>query len=113
MALAQHFAGYIKIKKKHFLQVYVGECFGEPAAIVRIWMIGKKVIKGPDGETIDEDDSFLKCTIALGPDEAACTDHDRGIRMIDLRDPSSCDQILAWMVLIGIAPRGSKWRDPA
>lgn len=97
MALATHFAGYVRTKKKHHLQVYVGECFGEPAAILRVWYI---------------DESFIKCTIAIGPDEAALTDHDRGIRFVDLRDPTSCDQIITWMVLVGVAPKRSKWRDP-
>ncbi len=108
MALANHLASYVKIDKDHYLSVYSGQCIGEPAAIVRIWINESK--NEADEEAVVA--SFIKCTIAIAPDEVALTDCDRGIRFVDLNDPKSCEEIIEWMVTIGIAPKGSKWKDP-
>lgn len=92
-------------------KVYSGivPSFGQ-AAILRVWVKG---VDDFNGGLIKHDESYVKCTIALTSDTAFCSDVERGIREIDLRNPASFDDIVAWMVLIGIAKKHSKWRDPA
>lgn len=101
MAFASHLSGYVKFREKYNTLVYAGECSSGPAAILRVWHV-----------TMPYYEIGIKCTIALAADEAWCTDQDLGIEFIDLSEPDSCEQILAWMVLIGVASKDSKWHDP-
>lgn len=100
MRLAQHLASYVKIEQKHYLRVFIGKCFGEPAVIIRVYMV------------IEIDKSYIRSTVTIGPDEAVCADCERGIRFIDLHDPKACEMVLDWMILVGIVPEGAEWRDP-
>lgn len=111
MGLANHLAGFITTGKDDIFQVYSGEVDASPAAFLRIWGKRRLSIFTLDG-MVDIDDVFVKSTIALTSNTAFCTNHEKGVRRIELAHPRACELILEWMIYVGLTSKDVVWRDP-